>query len=134
MTSEPHPQSLLPPGRVPAPCGVLVGEMSFHQETQSKHLRAPVTTSPGHLLLSLSQRAKFSTNRSQHPGTVFPSAPDDLLLLNLSSSPGACLCAPKPPYHAGLSSARHQGGMGAAVVGEGRQLKFQTDTFREVAA
>lgn len=66
----------------------LSGEMGFHLETQVKHFRLstrfPSRTPPGHLLISLSQRPNFSTDRSQHLGTVFPSAPDDLLLLNLS--------------------------------------------------
>lgn len=75
--------------------------MSLHLETQVKHFRwstgVPSGMPPEHLLISLSQRPNFSTNRVQHPGTVFPSAPDDLLLLNLSRSPGAFLCAPKAP-------------------------------------
>lgn len=96
MVSDPPPPQNHTPnhlcllGRVPAPCGTPepCGEMSLHLETQVKQFRlsnrAPSETPPGHLLISLSQRPNFSTNRSQHPGTVFPSAPDDLLLLNLS--------------------------------------------------
>lgn len=65
-------------------------------------------------------------------GDSIPFSPHDLLLLNLFDLQVPAFALPSHPT--AQASARHQGGMGAAVVGERRQLKFLIDTFREIAA